>query len=113
MEKYNREKREAIKNDRKAQDDAMSRTSKVQSIRPSTAKPKGNLDDLRSQKSYGSRVSKAHSRITSAKAPSKKPDAESVITQSEAKGESSDSDLEEEDEWTAIQKFNALLHFEE
>jgi hypothetical protein len=80
MEKYNREKREAIKNDRKAQDDAMSRTSKVQSIRPSTAKPKGNLDDLRSQKSYGSRVSKAHSRITSAKALSKKPDAESVIT---------------------------------
>ena len=25
----------------------------------------------------------------------------------------SDSDLEEEDEWTAIQKFNALLHYEE
>jgi hypothetical protein len=27
--------------------------------------------------------------------------------------EESDSDLEEEDEWTAIQKFNALLHYEE
>ena len=86
MEKYQREKKEAIKNDRKAQDDAMSRTSKVQSIRPSTAKPKNNLDDLKSQKSYGSRVSR-HSRIASAKPASvkKAADAESVITQSVAK----------------------------
>lgn len=29
------------------------------------------------------------------------------------KPENSDSDLEEEDEWSAIQKFNAVLHFEE
>ena len=40
-------------------------------------------------------------------------DRQSVITQSEAPKEESDSDVEEEDEWTAIQKFNALLHFEE
>ena len=80
MEKYQREKREAIKNDRKAQDDAMSRTSKVQSIRPSTAKPKNNLDDLKSQKSYGSRVSRP-SRIASAKPSVKRAaDGESVIT---------------------------------
>ena len=29
------------------------------------------------------------------------------------KKEESDSEVEEEDEWTAIQKFNALLHYEE
>ena len=29
------------------------------------------------------------------------------------KPENSDSGLEEEDEWSAIQKFNAVLHFEE
>ena len=32
------------------------------------------------------------------------------MTQSKA---ASDSDAEEEDEWAAIQKFNALLHYEE
>ena len=37
-----------------------------------------------------------------------------MITQSvKEQREQSDSDLEEEDEWTAIQKFNAVLHFEE
>jgi hypothetical protein len=35
------------------------------------------------------------------------------MTASSKAKEESDSDLEEEDEWTAIQKFNALLHFEE
>ena len=67
------------------------------------------MDDLKSQKSY---VSKAHSRVPSAKFQSQK-DQESVITKSEVPKEESDSDLEEEDEWTAIQKFNALLHYEE
>lgn len=37
-----------------------------------------------------------------------------MITQSvKNQPDQSDSDLEEEDEWTAIQKFNAVLHFEE
>ena len=43
----------------------------------------------------------------------KAPDLQSVITASSKPREESDSDVEEEDEWTAIQKFNALLHFEE
>lgn len=69
------------------------------------------MDDLKSQKSY---ASKAHSRAPSAKFSQKpKADEESVITKSELPPEESDSELEEEDEWTAIQKFNALLHFEE
>ena len=38
--------------------------------------------------------------------------ASSVITKSIA-APHSDSDLDEEDEWAAIQKFNALLHYEE
>ena len=42
-----------------------------------------------------------------------KVEAASAITASQKAAEESDSDLEEEDEWTAIQKFNALLHFEE
>lgn len=29
------------------------------------------------------------------------------------KDETEESDVEEEDEWTAIQKFNAILHYEE
>jgi hypothetical protein len=39
-------------------------------------------------------------------------DQESVITEPKEPVDS-DSDVEEEDEWTAIQKFNAVLHFEE
>ena len=35
------------------------------------------------------------------------------MTKSEAPIHHEDSDLEEEDEWAAIQKFNALLHYEE
>jgi len=35
-----------------------------------------------------------------------------VITPS-IKKEDTESEVEEEDEWTAIQKFNALLHYEE
>lgn len=38
--------------------------------------------------------------------------ASSAITKS-VKAPHSDSDLDEEDEWAAIQKFNALLHYEE
>ena len=38
--------------------------------------------------------------------------ASSVITKSKGRAQS-DSDLDEEDEWAAIQKFNALLHYEE
>lgn len=40
-------------------------------------------------------------------------DQESVITVSQRKVNDTDSDVEEEDEWTAIQKFNAILHYEE
>lgn len=43
----------------------------------------------------------------------KPADQESVLTISQKKKETSDSDVDEEDEWTAIQKFNAILHYEE
>jgi hypothetical protein len=36
-----------------------------------------------------------------------------VFTASENKKDETESDVEEEDEWTAIQKFNAILHYEE
>lgn len=36
-----------------------------------------------------------------------------MFTASENKKDETESDVEEEDEWTAIQKFNAILHYEE
>lgn len=76
---------------------------------------KEQFDDLKSQKSQASRASRPQSNYGKTKPEAvKKADEESVITQSvKEQKEQSDSDLEEEDEWTAIQKFNAVLHFEE
>ena len=110
------DKKAAIKADRAAKDETMSRTSEVKKARPQTAvaRKTENLDDLKSQKSYNSRVSRPPShRPSAAAAPSEKQqkrpqnDAKSVGKQSSVitpsvKKEDSDSDVEEEDEWTAI-----------
>lgn len=59
-------------------------------------------------------IAKSQKAIGLQRKPSAKPaDQESVITASEKKNEETESDIEEEDEWTAIQKFNAILHYEE
>ena len=97
-----------------------SRVSKLGSQRPKTANLTSKMDDLKSQKSVGSRASRI-SRKSEARPPvqekkvEKRRDfrAESEITKSIPRVESSESELDEEDEWTAIQKFNALLHYEE
>ena len=60
-----------------------------------------------------SKKSRPQSNYKPGKTQPVEPDQESVITEPKAAAEESDSDLEEEDEWTAIQKFNAVLHFEE
>ena len=90
----------------------------MQSRRPSTAKPASNrvisqtnqksaYDDLKSHKSYVSEASRAshvlsQNSIGKASITVKKADQDSVITVSQKKAETSDSDVEEEDEWTAI-----------
>jgi len=63
--------------------------------------------------SRASRQSRPQSNYGFGKTQPVQMDQESVITEPRPKAEESDSDVEEEDEWTAIQKFNAVLHFEE
>jgi|DEB0MinimDraft_12_1074336.scaffolds.fasta_scaffold84321_1 hypothetical protein len=74
------------------------------------------MDDLRSEKSIGSRASRNLKGDLKPAVPKGKKQADLVseITAS-VRGtvKSTDSDIEEEDEFFAIQKFNALLHFEE
>ena len=60
-----------------------------------------------------SKQSRPQSNYNPAKTQPVQMDQESVITEPKPQAEESDSDVEEEDEWTAIQKFNAVLHFEE
>ena len=94
----------------------MSRTSQVKKARPQTAvvSKKDNFDDLKSQKSFNSRVSKAPSVTQNKNQDDRKSVGQqsSVITASVKKDET-ESELDEQDEWDAINKFNALLHYEE
>ena len=123
------EKKEQIKAERTRRpqnevlSNAPSQTSQV-SKRPSTAKPASvkpksrfgdNLSDLKSQRSFVSKVSLAKSNK-----PAQKPavvkrvtDKDSVITPSVQKSVSVVSSVDEVDEWTAIQNFNAVIHYEE
>lgn len=97
LEKYTREKKEAILAERRGDEDAKSRVSQ----RPQTAASRKAWDDMKSQASaVPSRASRPQSQY--AMSQTQKVDARSVITQSEKPQEESDSDLEEEDEWTAI-----------
>ena len=105
-EKFNIEKKAAIKADRAAKldlADAKSETSKANKNRPQTAVPKKDTyDDLKSQQSINSRGSKA---APVEALPEVRKDfaskASSVMTKSEAPAHS-DSELDEEDEWSAI-----------
>ena len=120
----------------------MSRTSKVKSQRPVTAvvqadaksirsrksqrsqRPQSavvkdtqsqkGVDDLKSQKSIKSTLSVQKSVKEDQNQNGKGGDKESVITPSQADAEPSVlSSVEEADEWTAIQNFNVMLHYEE
>jgi len=86
-----REKREAIQDDRK------SNASRPQS----TTQKKPALDQV-----------SVHSRHSQRSAGRKPADARSVVSSQAAHTEVY-SEIAEEDEWTAIQKFNQLLHYEE
>lgn len=125
-QKYDIDKRAAIRAERAVADiqnvDIRSQYSQASraSKRPSTAKPASvkrapaQLDDLRSQKSFASRNSRASVVKSQVKyAAAKNLDNISVITPSIKPDQMSESDVEEEDEWTAIMKFNAVLHYEE
>lgn len=111
------DKRIAVREQRQQDANQKDQVSQIASIksqarsRPSTAKPasiRDNLDDLKSQHSKASKFS----AIRNKPAPKRAADQESIITVSH-KSAKSESVLDEEDEWAAIQKFNALLHFEE
>ena len=91
------------------------------SRRPQTAKPAAQvekapvLDDMKSHQSQASRASRNLKTDIHPTQPKKKAqDAESVITQSELdRPAESSSEVDEQDEWTAIQKFQAMLHYQE
>ena len=80
-------------------------TKSVAKSRPGTATRKD--DDLVSHKSYGSRVSRTS-------AASRKSMADAKILRGQLQpDEVSTVSIDEADEWTAILKFNSLLHYEE
>ena len=104
-----RGKREAILDDRKSEAGSVrSRASSHASRRSQPAAPQADAQSQRSKAS--SRRSSQPVSIRSGKA--KDADAVSVTSSVAAKTEVY-SELAEEDEWTAIQKFNTLLHYEE
>ena len=67
------------------------------------------MDDLKSQKSMKSQVSRLSAASRKSKRTGVADDARSVA----ASVVSSTMSIDEQDEWTAIQKFNALLHYQE
>lgn len=81
--------------------------------RPQTAIARENFDDLKSQKSMASRVSKVSSKrpMSQYGAQSNKSKTQS-IAMSVGRADT-DSSVDEDDEWAAIQKFQALMHYEE
>jgi hypothetical protein len=81
--------------------------------RPQTAIARENFDDLKSQKSVGSRVSKVSSiRPMSHYGAQSKKSKTASIAMSVGRADT-DSSVDEDDEWAAIQKFQALMHYEE
>lgn len=104
-----REKREAILEDRKS--NAGSVRSKKSGRNASAAvRPRGQDDDVRSQRSVAS--SRRSSQPASIRSKGRHADEMSVTSSVAARTEVY-SELAEEDEWTAIEKFNTLLHYEE
>ncbi len=100
-ESETRDKKEA------ALDDHRSQKSRAHS---QTAKPEA---DTRSVMSGASALSKGSKHLAAAKAAANRLETASVRSGSQGAMTEVYSELNEDDEWTAIQKFNTLLHYEE
>ena len=108
-----RDKKSAILEDRKSNAGSVrSHRSASQRSQRSGAAASANNADARSQRSVAS--SRRSSQPLDMRSRGSKRDADAMsIASSQAAKTDVYSELAEEDEWTAIQKFNTLLHYEE
>jgi len=115
-----------LKNDRLTEDNLKKLDERILKESELRDKKDAILDDHRSQKSAPKRAlsqkddarSVASSHMSGASALAKKAPAANFDTASWRSGSQGPktevySELDEDDEWTAIQKFNTLLHYEE
>ena len=107
-----RDKKEAILDDRKSNGSLRSGRAMSQASRRAAAAAQNNAD-AQSVKSVKS--SRHSSQPMSIRSGRRRIDADRIsLTSSQADRRTEVySELAEEDEWTAIQKFNTLLHYEE
>ena len=107
-----RDKKEAILDDRKSNGSLRSSRAMSQASRRAAAAAQNNAD-AQSVKSVKS--SRHSSQPMSIRSGRRRIDADRIsLTSSQADRRTEVySELAEEDEWTAIQKFNTLLHYEE
>ena len=104
-----RDKKEAILDDRKSQRSNASRPMSQHSRRSGQM---GNADAKSIASSRISGVSAKQLQQLSQTSKQDQLDRMSMLTSEKAQSEAF-SELNEEDEWVAIQKFNTLLHYEE
>lgn len=106
-----RDKKDVILDDHKSQ--------KAGAPRASSQRPGATGNDLDTKSvasshiSGASRLSKAGRKEATAAKDNKPFDTQSWRSGSQGPKTEAYSEIEEEDEWTAIQKFNTLLHYEE
>ena len=103
----NRDRKDAILDDRRSQRSHSSQVSRVQSLRS-----RGGLSaaDLNKLDKVNEKTSQADARSIRSKS---KPGPMSVTSSKRAPPTEVFSEINENEEWAAIQKFNTLLHFEE
>ena len=105
-----RDKRDAILDDRKSNAGSV-RSQRSRPASQASGRLNANNDDARSQRSVAS--SRRSSQPMSIRGSRKSAADQMSVTSSQAAKTELYSELGEEDEWTAIQKFNTLLHYEE
>jgi hypothetical protein len=107
-----RDKKDAILDDRKS-------TKSAGQVRSASQKAPGAVDNLDARSVASSRMSGAsglsHASKKAGATAGAKKDYDTYSIRSGSQGAKTEvySELDENDEWTAIQKFNTLLHYEE
>lgn len=107
-----RDKREAILDDRKSNVGSVRSQRSGRPASQASGRMARNNDDARSHRSVASSRRSSQPMSIRSKHSGRAADTLSVTSSVAAKTELY-SELGEEDEWTAIQKFNTLLHYEE
>ena len=111
-ESYIREKKDAILDDRKSQRSTQSRPQSNRSQRPgSVHRSNGDAKSVASSRISGVSAGRKGD-LVSQQSKQDHLDRMSMLTSERPQSEAF-SELNEEDEWVAIQKFNTLLHYEE